>query len=421
MADPPPRHRHGRQVSRRTYRWRRAGAAGVAAAVLAVMAVGIAKLVGSAPARSSTSTLAAGAPTTRAPVTTTTPAATPVSISMVGDSDLGNTPTLPPNPSTYLDPVVQALHAQVVFGNLEGTLTDATTSKCGAASTECFAFRNPPAYAQIYRSAGFTVLNSANNHSHDFGAQGVADTTAALQGAGIVQAGLPGQIGVVSAGGTKVAFVDFAPYPTTNNLLDLAAARSLIQRAKAEATVVVVYMHAGAEGTGADHVTGQTETYVGEDRGNPEVFAHAAIDDGAALVIASGPHVLRGMEYYGGHLIAYSLGNFVGYQNFSTSGTLDLSGILTVTLSGAGTLTSAHFTSLALSSVGEPNVDPSGASASFVNQLSNSDFGAAAATIQPGGLLTLPSVVPPAPGSATPAAGRVAAPKRPGPTTTTRG
>jgi hypothetical protein len=155
-------------------------------------------------------------------------------------------------------------------------------------------------------------------------------------------------------------------------------------------------MHAGAEGSDAAHVTGQEESYVGEDRGNPEVFAHAAIDDGADLVIASGPHVLRGMQYYNGHLIAYSLGNFVGYQNFSTSGSLDLSGILTVTLSSTGALTAGHFTSLVLSSVGQPSVDTGGASASFINQLSTSDFGAAAATIQPDGQLTLHAPVVPA-------------------------
>ena len=120
--------------------------------------------------------------------------------------------------------------------------------------------------------------------------------------------------------------MDFAPYPNTNNLLDFPTAKSLIMQAKSEANIVVVYMHAGAEGSDADHVTGSEETYVGEDRGNAKAFAHAAIDDGASLVIASGPHVLRGMEEYNGHLIAYSLGNFCGYQNFATGGNLSLSG-----------------------------------------------------------------------------------------------
>jgi Bacterial capsule synthesis protein PGA_cap len=357
----------------------------VVAGLLAVGAVfAVNAIRGSAHSRSATSTASAGPGTSTArsgasslastPVTAlaapTTVAPPPVTISMVGDTDLGSTPLLPPDPAGYLDPVKSALAAQAVFGNLEGTLTDSTGSKCGVGSSECFAFRAPPEYADYLRADGFTVLNSANNHSHDFGTQGVVDTTAALRAAGIIQAGLPGQIGVVHVGATSVAFVDFAPYTDTNNLLDLATAKTLIQQARSEADVVVVYMHAGAEGSDADHVTGSEETYVGEDRGNPEAFAHAAIDDGADLVVASGPHVLRGMEFYRGHLIAYSLGNFAGYHNFSTSGDLDLSGILKVSLDGHGRYMQATFISTVLNGDGQPSVDPSGAAARFVAQLS---------------------------------------------------
>ena len=364
----------------------------VGAAVVVVIGLGwaVSDLAGSSHG-TSPSTTGGHRPTAKAPATTTTHPGSSVTISVVGDTDLGNTPDLPPEPATYLQPVMAALQAPVVFGNLEGTLTDVTDSKCGTDSTQCYAFRNPPSYAHIYRADGFTVMNSANNHSHDFGAQGLTDTTDALTSAGIVQAGLPGQIGLVTVAGTKVAFVDFAPYATVNNLLDFPTAKTLIQQAKGEADLVVVYMHAGAEGTAAEHVTGQEETYVGEDRGNPEAFAHAAIDDGANLVVASGPHVLRGMEYYKGDLIAYSLGNFAGYQNFSTSGTLDLSGVLTVTLSDTGDLTAARFTSLVLSVVGQPSVDASNAAATFVNQLSSADFGATAAAILPSGQIALPA------------------------------
>ncbi|SDW48820.1 Poly-gamma-glutamate biosynthesis protein CapA/YwtB (capsule formation), metallophosphatase superfamily [Amycolatopsis xylanica] len=45
-------------------------------------------------------------------------------------------------------------------------------------------------------------------------------------------------------------------------------------------------------------------------------MARAAIDAGADLVIAHHPHVLQGMEWYKGHLIAYSMGNFVFDQDF---------------------------------------------------------------------------------------------------------
>ena len=389
MASNGAHGRHRRPPSRSVSLWQRVGLVFAALLILAAAGVAVAKMTASRGTTSAATT--AGSPAAANATTTTSQGPGPVTISAVGDTDLGNTPDLPPDPSTYLQPVESALAAPIVFGNLEGTLTNATTSKCAAGSTECYAFRNSPSYAQIFRAAGVTVMISAINLSHDFGAHGVADTTAALTSAGIVQAGLPGEIGLVTVGKTKVAFVDFAPYANVNNLLDFATAKTLIAQAKAEANIVVVYMHAGAEGAAADHVTGQEEYYVGEDRGNAKAFAHAAIDDGANMVIASGPHVLRGMEDYEGHLIAYSLGNFAGYQNFSTDGTLDLGGILTVTLSGEGTFESGKFTSTTFSSVGQPSVDPSGAAASFVNQLSNQDFGAAAVTILPSGQLVLPA------------------------------
>ncbi|MEV6606824.1 CapA family protein [Kutzneria sp. NPDC051319] len=45
-------------------------------------------------------------------------------------------------------------------------------------------------------------------------------------------------------------------------------------------------------------------------------MARAAIDAGADIVICHHPHVLQGFEWYKGHLIAYSMGNFVFDQDF---------------------------------------------------------------------------------------------------------
>ena len=233
---------------------------------------------------------------------------------------LGITPTLAPSPGTYLGRMRAALTGDVVFGNLEGTLTDATASKCGGApSSSCFAFRVPPEYARPLRQSGFTVLSNANNHSFDFGQAGEDDTVRALHRAGIAQTGLPGEITIVRAKDLRIAFLGFAPYPNTGSLTDLRAARKLIHRADRRADLVVCAIHAGAEGTAALHLTGGEETYLGEDRGNPEAFAHMAVDAGADLVLGSGPHVLRAMELYHGRLIAYSLGNFAGYHNFTST------------------------------------------------------------------------------------------------------
>ena len=322
-----------------------------------------------------------------------TKATASVTIAAVGDTMLGDTPDLPPHPGEYLEAVQPILDrsAQIVFGNLEGTLTTATAGKCGAVplpSRTCFTFRDPPGYARYFKQAGFTILNDANNHSFDFGAAGQAQTVRAIRAAGLTQTGLPGEVTVVRERGIKVAFVAFAPYAYDADLLDLPAARSLIRQARREADLVVVYMHAGAEGSGADHVTGREEYYLGEDRGNPEAFAHMAIDAGASLVIASGPHVLRGMQFYQGHLIAYSLGNFAGYDNFATDGDLDMSVILHVTLSAAGRFESARIYPIQFTGTGRPA--PGGGGIAFIARLSSADFGSSAARVQPSGVINAP-------------------------------
>ena len=236
-----PRGAHRRQ-SRQVYRRRQMVALGLVLVVLVVIVAVAATALGGGSSSPSSTTRAASP-------TTTTPKRNPVTIAAVGDTELGNIPTVPSDPASILQPIQSALSAPIVFGNLEGTMTTASSSKCaGSTPGNCYAFAVPPSYAGVMHQAGFTVLNSANNHSHDFGEQGVTDTSAALTSAGIEQAGLPGQIGIVTEGATKVAFVDFAPYSNVNNLLDLASAAQLIAKAKAEAQVVVVYMHAGAEG-----------------------------------------------------------------------------------------------------------------------------------------------------------------------------
>ncbi|MBS1895244.1 MAG: CapA family protein [Actinobacteria bacterium] len=306
-----------------------------------------------------------------------------ITLTAVGDTMLGNNPELPADPGSYLDAVKGQLRGDVVFGNLEGTLTDVSSSpKCGGESGgDCYAFRTPPGYARHLAAAGFTVMSDANNHSYDFGAAGLEQTVDALHKAGIAQTGLPGQITVVKAGGERVAFLGFAPYSLTANLLDLPAARSLIRRAARRAKIVVVAIHAGAEGSGAQHVTGAEEHYLGEDRGNPRKFARMAVRSGADLVLGSGPHVLRGMEIYRDRLIAYSLGNFSGFHNFATVGDLGASAILHVSLDPDGALRSGRIASVRLVEAGRPVPDPSGEGAALIRQLSREDLGKGAVRI----------------------------------------
>jgi len=318
--------------------------------------------------------------------------ASPVVITAIGDLILGNTPTLPAHPRRYLHGIRGPLtdNADIVFANLEGVLTNRTANKCGGSSGgNCFAFRNPPSFAHVFADVGFTVLNSANNHSHDYFSGGVADTTAAIATTHMTQVGVKGRHPIVHAAGRRVAILAYAPYNETPNLLDPAHAARQIRAAKKRADIVIVYMHAGAEGTSADHVTGHEEYAFGEDRGNPKAFAHRAIRAGASLVIASGPHVLRGMEFYRGHLIAYSLGDSASYHNFDTEGTLSKSVVLRVTLGPHGRFRSGRLSSVRLVDHGRPVLG--GDSIAFVRQLSKEDFGSHAARLSHNGTIRPPA------------------------------
>jgi hypothetical protein len=265
--------------------------------------------------------------------------------------------------------------ADLTVGNLEGTLSVGGASKCGAGAGggTCFAFQAPPAYAEQLHRAGFDLVNQANNHSMDYGESGRAQTLAALRNAGVAQTGLPGEITSVKVGTTHVAFVGFAPYSFDADLLDIPAAQALIRRARRRAPVVVVLIHAGAEGADRDHTPYGEEHFLGEDRGDPRAFAHAAIDDGASLVLGSGPHVTRGVERYRGRPIAYSLGNFIGYHTLSGGGLLSESGIFRVTLSDRGGLLAARWISVRLAD-GLPHPERGNAAAHLVSRLSREDF-----------------------------------------------
>lgn len=311
----------------------------------------------------------------------------PITLEWVGDMALSTQRGLPPGGlARALTPVRTLLrHSDITAGNLEGTLSVGGTSKCGGiGSADCFAFQAPPAVAAELKSLGFDLVNQANNHSLDYGPSGRQQTLSALRKAGVAQTGLPGEITILHVDGEKVAFLGFAPYPYDANLLNITAAQALVRRARQEAPIVVVIIHAGAEGANQLHTPYGTQYYLGENRGNARAFAHAAIQAGASIVVGSGPHVIRGMERYGGRLIAYSLGDFVGYHTLADDGVLAESAILRVTLGAGGHVISGRWIPIKLVE-GLPRPDPSDASAKLVAQLSREDFPGDHFTIGPTG------------------------------------
>ncbi len=267
-------------------------------------------------------------------------------LSAVGDTIIASAPNyLPPNGGAGMfDSLSGALHSDLQMANLEEPITDVTTStKCAAASLgkTCFAYRAPTSYAAVLHDAGFDLVNLANNHALDYGPNGHSQTEQALTAAGVRYTGTPGYIPIVTVKGIKVAVLGFAPYAWANNLLNIRSDQALVAKARTMADVVIVQAHMGGEGKAYQHVTPGNQIFLGENRGDAIAFSHAMIDAGADLVIGHSPHVLRGMEFYKGHLIAYSLGNFDGYHALSVSGVNGISMILRVTLRADGSFVAA--------------------------------------------------------------------------------
>ena len=332
-------------------------------------------------------------------VAASTVAATTATIELTatGDIIMSNAPhRLPPGDGAgFFDSVRASLRSDLVMGNLEQPLTEDTgTTKCGTPpEPNCFAFRSPPSYARHLKTAGFDLVNTANNHAKDFGTAGARNTRRALDAAGVKYTGNQDEITVVQVKGIKVAVVGFSPYAGANNLNDLPHARTVIQQAGDLADLVVVQVHMGAEGAGMQPVTPGPEIFHGENRGDPITFSHAVIDAGADLVIGHSPHVLRAMEFYRGKLIAYSLGNFAGGgKTLSSQGVLKYGGVLHVQLAADGRYAGGRFDSTYLSPAGLPTRDTANERGrELIAELTADDFAGTGARIGADGAITPPA------------------------------
>ena len=301
----------------------------------------------------------------------------PITVAFAGDITPGSQYGLPPDRARSMFGEVrdEIRAADIAIGNLEGTLGIGGASKCTEESEHCFSFQAPPENADGLRWAGFDLFSLANNHAFDYGEGGLEQTITALEAEGLEHVGDPGQITRLEVGGQRVAVVGFAPYPWANAVDDLATVTELIGRAKAQADIVIAVAHLGAEGAEYSHVPVGPEIALGEDRGNTRAFARTAAEAGASLVLASGPHVLRGAELHGGALIAYSLGNFAGWENFLLDGILSENAMLVVELDADGAVLGGRLVPLTLTGPGIPVPDPTGAAIDTINELSAADFG----------------------------------------------
>jgi hypothetical protein len=324
-------------------------------------------------------------------------------VTAVGDVMLGTTfpddSTLPPNDGADLLTEVAPFlkRGDVVYGNLEGPMVDSGDSaKCrGKKIGTCFAFRVPTRYGKYLKDAGFTAMGLANNHAMDFGLEGRASSRQVLDAMQIAHTGEVGDIARLNVKGRKIAIIAFATYPGAYNFLDLDESLQTIRSLKAEADLVIVGFHGGAEGATHQHVLEGDEQFLGEDRGDLRRFTHAAVDAGADLLLGSGPHVVRAMEIYKGKLIAYSLGNFATYGPFNLNAENGLTLVLEAHLATDGTFLRGKAYPVKQEKPGGPKMDPDMKILPVLSALSSADFKDTAVVVGPQGELWLPGTEAP--------------------------
>ena len=226
-----------------------------------------------------------------------------ITVSAAGDCTLGTdeffdwSDSLPAKYEEVGDPAYFFRNVQPIFAqddltivNFEGTLTESEERE-----DKQFAFKAAPAYAEILTAGSVEAANMANNHSKDYGEQSYTDTIKALEDRGITTFGYD-RLAVMDIKGVKVGLLGTYVLRKGLGIKDsmIANLESLKEQG---AQIIIASFHWGSEKAYEPDST-QIE------------LAHAAIDNGADLVLGHHPHVLEGIEEYQGKNIVYSLGNF---------------------------------------------------------------------------------------------------------------
>ncbi|MCR5745587.1 MAG: CapA family protein [Bacteroidales bacterium] len=308
------------------------------------------------------------------------PADSLLTIAMCGDIMMGTTyPTvrLPQNNGAEIFAHVKQLFldADLSAGNLEGVIADGGKSTKDVSKANNYAFRTPESYAHLLTEAGFDYLNLANNHTNDFGPEGRQRTREILEKEGIAYSGLPDcESVVVEKNGVRYGICSFGQNSYTLKHTDTASVTRIVTALRPRCDILVVNFHGGAEGTKYSHLPDGPETYLGENRGNLRAFAHRCIDLGADLVFGHGPHVVRAVECYKGHLIAYSLGNFCTTYGINVAGLTGYAPVLVARIARDGSFVEGRIHSFIQTPGTGPLPDLENKVAQHMRALSEADF-----------------------------------------------
>ena len=182
---------------------------------------------------------------------------------------------------------------------------------------KAYSFKADPEDVKLLEEFGTDIVSLANNHTCDYGEQGLLDTMDALTNGGIVYSGAGRNLAEASAvqyfvvGGRKIAFVSATEIerfyhftkragektPGVLKTQQKEAVLSAIAKARANSDYVIMFVHWGAEGKIKQD---------SDQRALAQEYAAAGVD----AIIGSHPHRLQGVEFVDDVPVAYSLGNF---------------------------------------------------------------------------------------------------------------
>jgi poly-gamma-glutamate capsule biosynthesis protein CapA/YwtB (metallophosphatase superfamily) len=203
----------------------------------------------------------------------------------------------------------------IVFGNLETPLVHESNGnglkENGKKSIHLMAEET---VADGLNYAGFNIVSLANNHSLDYGQDGINQTLEILKSRGISFNGekkgdlsTPNEPTIIEVNGTKVGFLCYSEvshwkFQATQNKYGTMPSyfkeiKRDIKNARPKVDILVIYLHWGKEGKKV-----QPFQYVN---------AKKILDYGADLLLSSHTHLFQDIEKYKGKYICYGLGNFV--------------------------------------------------------------------------------------------------------------
>ena len=203
---------------------------------------------------------------------------------------------------------------ELVCANLEGAVADGEKPL-----SKTFRFNGPSNSGEILKKHNITLVNLANNHSIDFGRDGLRQTVENLRKYGVMSYGYGENAAAavqpfyITRAGITIAFIGAVCFPLEGYVYlpdrfdvgrwDAGLVGRAISEARRKADFVFVTFHWGIE---FSHRSTATQMKI----------ARFCIDQGADAVIGSHPHVLQGIEIYKGRPIFYSLGNFIFDQAY---------------------------------------------------------------------------------------------------------